>query len=279
MRRRRGFSLLELLVVITIISIVVALILPALAGVHEQARRTKCLAQLQQLGEAMQGYAGSSRDWLPVMPVPPGQPAISNQWRYGDLAGLFSLRQIGDGALGYGGGSPTGLPYSGGADEPLLAPYISSFAVLRCPSDRADRYYGDPYSPVGNMSYAAASTKTPQVPARAEDVVSYNMSYAYVSGIRLGRSGAGYAEFFLGDETNGPDLGDNAWYGYAQAPSGGSTANSTAAGAAAAGFYAPVDNHKAYGGNAITTGGGGLWSQRWWSGATTGNLSARYVID
>lgn len=61
----RGFSLIELLVVISIVAIMISLLFPALAGARESARQTNCLANLRQLGIATHLYAGDNRAWLP----------------------------------------------------------------------------------------------------------------------------------------------------------------------------------------------------------------------
>jgi prepilin-type N-terminal cleavage/methylation domain-containing protein len=63
--RRRGFSLVELLVVFGIVAIMIGILLPALNRAREAARRTSCLNNVRQLVSAALIYAADNRDHLP----------------------------------------------------------------------------------------------------------------------------------------------------------------------------------------------------------------------
>lgn len=56
-RRRSGFSLVELLVVMAVIGILVALLLPAIQSAREGARQTQCKNNLHQIGVALENHA------------------------------------------------------------------------------------------------------------------------------------------------------------------------------------------------------------------------------
>jgi len=62
---RRAFTLVELLVVIAIIAVLIALLLPALSAVREQANRIKCMSNLRSIGQSMKIYAADNRDRYP----------------------------------------------------------------------------------------------------------------------------------------------------------------------------------------------------------------------
>jgi prepilin-type N-terminal cleavage/methylation domain-containing protein len=60
-----GFTLVELLVTIAIIAVIASLLLPALSGAKERARRTACANNIRQFVIAAQMYAHDNDDFLP----------------------------------------------------------------------------------------------------------------------------------------------------------------------------------------------------------------------
>jgi prepilin-type N-terminal cleavage/methylation domain-containing protein/prepilin-type processing-associated H-X9-DG protein len=66
--RWSAFTLIEMLVVIAIIAILASLLLPALIGAREKARRAACMSRLQQIGIALTAYTGDYGEYLPGDP-------------------------------------------------------------------------------------------------------------------------------------------------------------------------------------------------------------------
>jgi prepilin-type N-terminal cleavage/methylation domain-containing protein/prepilin-type processing-associated H-X9-DG protein len=80
-RRTKGFTLVELLVVIGIIAVLIAILLPALNSARRSARRVQCLSALKQIGNAFYMYAQDNKGAWPAtvhrydawMPLPGGE--------------------------------------------------------------------------------------------------------------------------------------------------------------------------------------------------------------
>jgi prepilin-type N-terminal cleavage/methylation domain-containing protein/prepilin-type processing-associated H-X9-DG protein len=64
---RLAFTLIELLVVIAIISLLAALLLPAVGRAKESGRSAACISNLRQIGIALQVYVDGNHNRLPVM--------------------------------------------------------------------------------------------------------------------------------------------------------------------------------------------------------------------
>ncbi len=103
----RGFTLVELLVVITIIGILIGLLLPAVQSAREAARRAQCRNNLKQLSLAM----------------------LSHESTFGFLpGGGWSYNWSGDADRGSGASQPGGWTYG-------VLPYLEQSAVFELGSD------------------------------------------------------------------------------------------------------------------------------------------------
>lgn len=75
----RGFTLLELLVVISILTLLIGLALPTLGRVRDSAQRVNCLSNLRQIGIGIQAYRMDHDGHVPevqTLPVDPHEPSV-----------------------------------------------------------------------------------------------------------------------------------------------------------------------------------------------------------
>jgi prepilin-type N-terminal cleavage/methylation domain-containing protein/prepilin-type processing-associated H-X9-DG protein len=84
---RKGFTLVELLVVIGIIALLISILLPSLNRARETANRVKCGSNLRQVGQAILLYANENKGNYPRTVFDPARPLeIKNDVTNGTLA-------------------------------------------------------------------------------------------------------------------------------------------------------------------------------------------------
>lgn len=62
---RRGFTLIEVLVVIAVIALLIGILLPSLRQAREAGRYTVCMSNQRSIGMALSMYASHYREWIP----------------------------------------------------------------------------------------------------------------------------------------------------------------------------------------------------------------------
>src|SRR5687767_4843930 len=77
-RPARGFTLVELLVVIGIIAVLIGVLLPALARARQSANSANCLSNLRQIGQAIHMYVNAGKGSLPYGYWNGGTPTVPN---------------------------------------------------------------------------------------------------------------------------------------------------------------------------------------------------------
>jgi len=123
-RNRRGFTLVELLVVITIIIILAAILFPVFARVRRAAQKTSCLSNLREIGNAVRMY---TNDWDECYPLVSGfGPALDPAQSLWSAGGTGWINTRSDEMS-----ESRWLPN-------LLWPYIKNSKLWLCPSVGAD---------------------------------------------------------------------------------------------------------------------------------------------
>lgn len=110
----RGFTLVELLVVIGIIALLISILIPTLGRAREAAMRTSCTSNLRQIHNAVQLYANANRGYMP-----PKYELRKVVLSAADVTAQKRLNTLDEGM------------------QTVLERYVGK-AVWRCPADRGD---------------------------------------------------------------------------------------------------------------------------------------------
>jgi prepilin-type N-terminal cleavage/methylation domain-containing protein len=144
--QQKGFTLIELMVVIATIAVLAAMLLPALGGTRQNSEVVQCLSNQRQLSVAWMMYARDNNDYLVPnrglvgqgLPSYGGDPRLSARFQVGGPNADWCPGDIQDTAEVQSGTQFLGSDkYSEWIQAGLLYAYINNINVFHCPADHS----------------------------------------------------------------------------------------------------------------------------------------------
>ena len=189
---RYGFTLLELLVVVTVIALLVTLLLPVVKVVRDRAREIRCLANTRQLGLAFMAYGADNSGAIPqawvttnaklnwCVSTEPYLDGLTFRRAYATrtsrrpfgCTNVVLGRQLADGSWNFGDGNgyginvwpawdePGGSKYVAGADNPGAGLYYRTFRLAQITKHARRVWAGDCNSDDYGRDYSRVDAST-----------------------------------------------------------------------------------------------------------------------
>lgn len=79
--RRTGFTLIDVLVSVSVIAVLIGILLPSLGQVNKTARRVVCASNIRQIGLGLRSYADTFQGYLPPSVYVPGWANRNSTYR------------------------------------------------------------------------------------------------------------------------------------------------------------------------------------------------------